>query len=107
MSSRALFVAIALVASGCSSPDAPSVDSVRELEVSSALGSCLGNSRMACLQVRASAGEPWQPAQIQEFNYVEGYRYRVEVTVLPATAPMVSGVYRLRRVLTQDPTPSP
>lgn len=89
-----------VVLASCASPSAPS--DVIQLEVSERIGSCLGNVRAGCINVRSLPDGAWYPAELRGFSYREGTRYRIEAlesSRRPGSPHLVQEVYVVRRVL--------
>ena len=68
---------------------------------------CVGVAPMKCLQVR-EVGGTWKNfySDIEGFNYVEGYRYRLQITVSKLANPPADASnlrYQLARVLDKTP----
>jgi hypothetical protein len=97
---------LSVVLAACTSPSAPR--DVIQLEVSERIGSCLGNFRAGCINVRSLPDGAWYPAELREFSYREGTRYRIEAVEssrLPGSPHLVQEVYVVRRVLDEHRVP--
>lgn len=68
---------------------------------------CEGEVPMKCLQVRSKESEPWTLfySKIEGFTYVEGTRYKLEVTTQPrpnAPQDASSLKYKLVKIVSEE-----